>query len=113
VSALLFFAFVGVYVLGVAGVVVAGTIVEPRPDDSHGLEDRLVLARETTAPHGTIIARHPRYSRHQPGKHHRADAARSLHGAIESVTRAFTPVVTRRMRSDVATSGSLRSARSH
>jgi hypothetical protein len=112
VSSLLFFALVGVYVLGIAGVVVAGSIVESPPRDPRGLDDRLALIRETTTPTGTIIARRPRHTRRPRGTRRRANTARSLHGAIESITCAFTPVVTRRMRSDVATSGSLRSARS-
>jgi hypothetical protein len=117
VSAPLFLALVAVYVVGVAGVVAAGTIVESRPEDPRDLDDRLALIRETTAP-GTIIAPHPRHSRRarrvrRPrSSHRRADASRSLYRAVESIARAFTPVVSQRMRSDVATSGSLRSARS-
>jgi hypothetical protein len=104
VSALLLLALVGVYVLGIAGVVVAGSIVESPAKEAVGLDERLAAVRETAAPEGTIIAGRPR---------RRADTAAPLRGAIESIARAFTPVVTRRMRSDVATSGSLRSARSH
>jgi hypothetical protein len=104
----LFLALGGVYLLGIAGVVVAGSIVEsPPPKDPVGLEERLAAVREAARPTGTIIARRRRRRRH------RADAAGSFHRAVESITRAFTPVVTRRMSSDVATSGSLRSARSH
>jgi hypothetical protein len=110
---MLFFALVGVYLLGIAGVVAAGSNVESRPANSRGLENRLALVRETTTPNDTIIARRPHHTRRPRGSGHRADTAPSLHGAIESIARAFTPVVTRRMRSDVATSGSLRSARSH
>ncbi len=107
-SALFLLALGGIYLLGIAGVVVAGSIVESTPpNDPGGLDERLAAVREVAAPHGTIIARRRRRSRR------RADTARSSHGAIESIARAFTPVVTRRMRSDVATSGSLRSARSH
>ena len=103
-SALLVFALGGIYLLGIAGVVVAGSIVESPPTDPGGLDERLAAVSEAAAPEGTIIARRPR---------RRADTAGSLHRAIESLARAFTPVVARRMRSDVATSGSFRSARSH
>jgi hypothetical protein len=102
-SATLFFALVGVYVLGIAGVVAAGSIVESPPDDPGGLEDRLARVRENVEPEGTIIARRSR----------RADAGTARRGAVESIARAFTPVGTRRMRSDVATSGPLRSAHPH
>jgi hypothetical protein len=102
VSAWLFFALVGVYVLGIAGVVVAGSIVESVPVDPGDLDDRLARVRENAEPAGTIIARRSGH----------ADAAKSWRAAIESIACAFTPVGTRRMRSDVATSGSLRSVRS-
>ncbi len=114
-SALLFLALVGVYALGVAGVVVAGSLPGARPssnagsraDDGPDLDERLAVVRETATPDGTIIAGRPRRPRR------RANTAALRRRAVESIARAFTPVVTRRMRSDVATSGSFRSARAH
>ena len=106
-SAPLLLALGGIYLLGIAGVVVAGSIVESTTKDPGALDERLAAIRETARPEDTIIARRPRRLRR------RADAAGPFHGAVESVARAFMPVVTRRTRSDVATSGSLRSARSH
>jgi hypothetical protein len=105
VSALLFSGLVMVYVLGVAGVVAAGSLVGSRPEKPRDLEQRLARVRETASPQDTIIASRPRRPR-------RRDAFVSQSVAVESLARVFRPVASRRTRIDVAT-GSSRSARSH
>jgi hypothetical protein len=50
---ILFLALAGVYVLGVAGVVVSGSIVEPAPDVPGSLEERLAGVRATTSAEST------------------------------------------------------------
>jgi hypothetical protein len=101
-TALLFFALVGVFVLGIAGVVIAGSLVGEGEAEPLSLEDRLALVRTTAPPEGLIVSRRSRRG---------ADAAQSLHRVLESIAGAFAPVVARRMRSDGAASRSLRSAR--
>jgi hypothetical protein len=103
VSSLLCLALVGVYAVGVAGVVVAGSLPGSRAHTGTDLDERLAVVRETATPEDTIIAHRPR---------RRADTRAPRRGAVESIARAFAPVVPRRMRSDVAASGSFRSARS-
>jgi hypothetical protein len=104
VSPLLFLALVGVYALGVAGVVTAGSIVESAPVAAVDLDERPAIIRSEPVAERILIARQSR---------RRDDAMKSLHRAVESLERAFTPVTARRTRSDVAPPGSLRSTRSH
>jgi len=101
-------ALAAVYVLGVAGVVFAGSIVGPERGSSQSLEERLALVRTTEdarrdAPPDERVPARPR---------RRANASRSRPRVVESIVRAFTPVLDQRMRSDVAASRSVRPARS-
>jgi hypothetical protein len=108
VSPLLFLALAGVYVLGVAGVVAAGSmpgsIVKSAPVAAADLEERLAAIRSEPVAERFLMARQSR---------RRDDAMKSLHRVVESLERAFTPVTARRTRSDVAAPGSLRATRSH
>jgi hypothetical protein len=104
-----------VYVLGIAGVVFVGSnIGGPARDRSRraplesttprSLDERLALVRTTAATNQHLL----------PGAHvatrsrRLANATRARRRVVESIVRAFTPVLDQRTRSDVAASGPVR-----
>jgi hypothetical protein len=65
VSATLFLALVGVYVLSTVGIVVVGTLVEPERDagpEAQNLEQRLAVVRATRSGEGTTEAPPPYFA---------------------------------------------------
>ena len=64
-SATLFLALVGVYLLSTVGIVVVGTLVEPERDaepEAQNLEQRLAVVRATGSGEGTTEAPPPYFA---------------------------------------------------